>query len=110
MAQRIINGEQYEALLIRGDLDGGPVPVAFASGVTISGVTIGAEVEISNDSGNPIPIVQGLSVPEHDYIALAYSGSTLTGVTYKTGGESGTTVGNLALAYSGSTLISVTKS
>ena len=28
MAQRIINGEQYEALLIRGDLNGGPVPVA----------------------------------------------------------------------------------
>lgn len=110
MAQRVINGEQYEALLIRGDLNGGPVPVAFASGVTISGVTIGAEVEIANDSGNPIPIVQGLSVPEHDYIALAYSGSTLTGVTYKTGGESGTTVGTLALAYSGSTLTSVTKS
>lgn len=110
MAQRVINGEQYEALLIRGDLNGGPVPVAFASGVTISGVTIGAEVEIANDSGNPIPIVQGLSVPEHDYIALAYSGSTLTGVTYKAGGESGTTVGTLALAYSGSTLISVTKS
>ena len=110
MAQRIINGEQYEALLIRGDLNGGPVPVAFASGVTISGVTIGAEVEVTNDSGNPLPVVQGLSIPEHDYIALTYSGSTLTGVEYKTGGASGTTIGNLALAYSGSTLLSVTKS
>lgn len=86
------------------------MPVAFASGVTISGVTIGAEVEISNDSGNPIPIVQGLSVPEHDYISLAYSGSTLTSVVYKTGGSGGTTVGTLALAYSGTTLLSVTKS
>lgn len=56
MAQRIINNEQYEALLIRGGLDGGPVPVAFASGVTISGVSIGAEVEIANDSGNPVPV------------------------------------------------------
>lgn len=56
MAQRIFNNEQYEAVLIRGGLDGGPVPVSFASGVTISGVTIGAEVEIANDSGNPVPV------------------------------------------------------
>jgi hypothetical protein len=110
MAQRIIGGEQYETLLVRGDINGGPVPVAFASGVTISGVTIGAEVEITNDSGNPLPVVQGLSVPEHDYIELAYSGSTLIGVEYKAGGASGVTVGVLALAYSGSTLTSVTKS
>jgi len=41
---------------------------------------------------------------------LTYSGSTLTGVVYKTGGESGTTVGSLALTYSGSNLLSVTKS
>ena len=110
MAQRIIGGEQYEAFLIRGDINGGPVPVAFASGVTISGVTIGAEVEITNDSGNPLPVVQGLSIPEHDYIALTYSGDSLTGVEYKTGGSGGTTVGTLALAYSGAALISVAKS
>jgi len=110
MAQRIINGEQYEALLIRGDLNGGPVPVAFASGVTISGVTMSAEVEVMNDSGNPLPIVQGLSIPEDDYIALSYSGSTLTGVNYKTGGSGGTSVGSLTLAYSGATLLSVTRS
>jgi hypothetical protein len=110
MAQRIIAGEQYESFLIKGGIDGGPVPVVFASGITISGVTIGAEVEITNDSGNPLPVVQGLSIPEHDYIALAYSGSTLTGVVYKASGISGTTVGTLTLAYSGSTLLSVTKS
>jgi hypothetical protein len=110
MAQRIIAGEQYESFLIRGGIDGGPVPVVFASGITISGVTIGAEVEITNDSGNPLPVVQGLSIPEHDYIALSYSGSTLTGVVYKASGISGTTVGTLTLAYSGSTLLSVTKS
>jgi len=81
MAQRIVDGEQYEAVLVGGGLDGAGVP-----------------------------IVQGLSIPEHDYIALSYSGSNLTGVEYKTGGASGTTVGTLALAYSGSTLLSVTKS
>jgi len=56
MAQRIIGGEQYEGILIRGDINGGPVPVAFASGVTISGVTMSAEVEVTNDSGNPLPV------------------------------------------------------
>jgi hypothetical protein len=81
MAQRIVAGEQYESFLIRGGIDGGPVPV-----------------------------VQGLSVPAHDFIALAYSGTTLTGVTYKTGGGGGTTVATLALAYSGTTLLSVAKS
>ena len=110
MAQRIIGGEQYESVLVRGGIDGGPVPITFASGITISGVTLGAEVEIANDSGNPIPTVQGLSIPEHDYIALSYSGSTLTGVNYRTGGSGGTSVATLNLAYSGSTLISVTKS
>jgi hypothetical protein len=55
-------------------------------------------------------VVQGLSVPEHDFIALAYSGATVTGVTYKTGGSGGTTVATLALAYSGTTLLSVAKS
>lgn len=110
MSQRMINGEQHDAVLIRGDINGGPIPVAFASGVTISGVTLGAEVEISNQIGNPVPVIEGISIPPHDYIAMAYSGTTMTGVTYKTGGSGGTTVATLALAYSGTTLISVTKS
>jgi hypothetical protein len=109
MAQRLINGEQYESFLVRGDINGGPVPVSFASGVTISGITMNAEVEVTNDSGNPLPVIQGLSIPEHDYIALSYSGSTLTGVQYKASGVAGTTVASLTLAYSGSTLLSVTK-
>lgn len=107
MAQRVINGEQYEALLVRGDLNGGPVPVAFASGVTISGVTLGAEVEITNDSGSPLPVVQGLQVPAHDSIDLSYTGDNLTGVVYK---EGGSTVASLTLTYSGSTLVSIVKS
>jgi hypothetical protein len=73
--------------------------------VTASGV------EIKNDSGNPIPVVTGLEIPEHDYIALSYTGANLTGVVYKTGGSSGTTVATLTLAYDGSgNLTSVTKS
>lgn len=54
--------------------------------------------------------IAGLAIPAHDYIALSYTGTNLTGVTYKTGGSGGTTVGTLTLAYSGSQLTSVTKS
>lgn len=68
-------------------------------------------VEIKNDSGNPIPTIQGLEIPAHDYMALTYTGANLTGVVYKDGGSGGTTVATLTLAYDGSSnLTSVTKS
>jgi hypothetical protein len=58
--------------------------------------------------GNVVP---GLSIPEHDYVSLSYTGSNLTTVTYKNGGSGGTTVATLTLAYDGSSnLVSVTKS
>jgi hypothetical protein len=80
--------------------------------VQITGpVTVSNEVEVKNDSGNPIPTVEGLSIPEHDYIALSYTGDNLTGVVYKDGGSGGTTVATLTLAYDGNdNLTSVTKS
>ena len=86
---------------------GAPIPV------NIEGASLelnASGIEIKNDSGNPIPIVSGLEIPEHDYISLSYTGDNLTGVVYKTGGSSGTTVATLALVYSGSNLASVTKS
>lgn len=68
-------------------------------------------VKVSTVDGDPLAIINGLSIPEHDYISLSYTGSNLTGVVYKTGGSGGTTVGTLTLAYDGSdNLISVTKS
>ncbi|UOF79272.1 hypothetical protein [Caudoviricetes sp.] len=55
--------------------------------------------------------LNGLKIPNHDYISLSYTGSNLTGVVYKTGGSSGTTVATLTLAYDGSSnLTSVTRS
>jgi hypothetical protein len=82
--------------------------------VDIQGATLSldaAGIEIKNDSGNPIPVVTGLEIPEHDYIDLSYTGSNLTGVVYKTGGSGGTTVATLTLVYDGSdNLTSVTKS
>jgi hypothetical protein len=56
-------------------------------------------------------IVTGLSIPEHDYISLSYTGSNLTGVVYKLGGASGQTVATLALTYDGGdNLLTITKS
>lgn len=52
-----------------------------------------------------------LSIPKHDYVSCTYSGSNLTGVIYKSGGVSGTTVATLVLTYDGSNnLLTVTKS
>jgi hypothetical protein len=82
MAQRIVDGEQYEAFLVRGGLD-----------------------------GEPLPFVTGLEIPSHDHIALGYNNGDLTSVTYKVGGASGTTVGVLTLTYhSSGALATVTKS
>lgn len=55
--------------------------------------------------------VPGFSLPAYDYISCSYTGTNLTGVVYKTGGSSGTTVATLTLGYDGSNnLTSVTKS
>ena len=91
-----------------------PMPVDIGN-ATLSVTADG--VEIKNDEGNPVPVsgtvnvLTGLEIPDHDYIALSYTGSNLTGVVYKDGGASGTTVAILTLAYDGSdNLTSVTKS
>lgn len=61
--------------------------------------------------GGSVPVFEGLSIPAHDYIALTYTGSNLTGVTYKIGGSSGTTVATLVLTYDGNdNLLTVTRS
>jgi hypothetical protein len=66
---------------------------------------------VTGPDGNPIPTIDGLSIPAHDYISLSYTGANLTGVVYKDGGSGGTTVATLTLAYDGSSnLTSVTKS
>lgn len=68
------------------------------------------EYAIKQISGT-VDVVEGLSIPEHDYISLGYTGSNLTGVVYKINGSGGPTVATLTLDYDGSSnLISVTKS
>lgn len=57
------------------------------------------------------PTIPGLSIPEHDYVSLSYTGTNLATVVYKQGGVSGTTVATLTMAYDvNSNLTSVTKS
>ena len=68
-------------------------------------------IKVSNVDGDPLAVINGLSIPEHQNISLTYTGSNLTVVVYKTGGSGRTTVSTLTLAYDGSdNLISVTKS
>jgi hypothetical protein len=66
--------------------------------------------KVSTVSGKPLEIKEGFSIPSYYHISLTYSGTTLTGVVYKTGGSGGTTIATLALTYSGGNLTSVTKS
>lgn len=65
---------------------------------------------MAGDEDGRVLSLSGLAIPEHDYIALSYTGDDLTGVVYKTGGSGGTAVATLTLAYSGGKLVSVTKS
>jgi hypothetical protein len=68
-------------------------------------------MKVSTIDGDPLAVVTGLSIPEHDYTSLSYTGTNLTGVVYKTGGSGGTTVATLTLVYDGNdNIISVTKS
>lgn len=66
-------------------------------------------VEVDGGGNVPVSIQNSLVPEEYDYISLSYTGDNVTGVVYKTGGSSGTTVATLTLAYSGSNLTSVTK-
>lgn len=56
-----------------------------------------------------VRVLGGFLIPSYDYVSFSYTGSDITGVTYKTGGASGTTVATLALAYSGGNISSVTR-
>lgn len=71
-------------------------------------------VPMSDGTGTYAPAVmsfQPLSPGEYDYISCSYTGNDLTGVVYKLGGSTGTTVATLTLTYDGShNLLTVTRS
>jgi hypothetical protein len=108
----VINAEIDNEVEIKND-DGNPIPVSDAGGsLTVDGPLTDAELRATAvPVSGTVNVLTGLEIPEHDYIDLSYTGSNLTGVVYKTGGSSGTTVATLTLAYDGSdNLTSVTKS
>lgn len=64
--------------------------------------------EITHGRYSAENVIQGLDIPLHDKIELAYTGSQLTSVIYK---QSDETVATLAFTYNGSGLLStVTRS
>lgn len=70
----------------------------------------GEPVATRTISGQHYQLMGNGLVPEsYDYIALGYTGSDLTTVTYKTGGSGGTTVATLTMTYSGGVLQTVTR-
>ena len=107
--------------LTNAELRASPVPVDIGGSgsitITSGTVTVSNEVEVTNSSGNPIPVsgtlsskLAGWDIPIHDYRTFGYTSGNLTSVTYKTGGAGGTTVATLTLGYDGSgNLTSMTK-
>jgi len=89
--------------------------------VNTGDIEIGAvEIKNSTDDTRATVTSKGLAVFDettnslcpavYDYISLSYTGSNLTGVVFKTGGSTGTTVSTLTLGHDGSDqLTSVTK-
>lgn len=83
---------------------------AKTGATTITGpVTVSSEVEIKNDSGNPIPVKEGFSIPEFDRVNLTYDNDgKVTAVAYL---KNNANLASLALNYDGSgNLTSVVKS
>ena len=58
------------------DSDGNQVTSFVGSGVSVGVVTV------SNTVFNPVPVISGLNIPNHNQVSLAYSGSILVGVVY----------------------------
>ena len=76
-----------------------------------AGDIVQAEHENSLNAKRIVDVAANSLVPgSYDYIGLSYSGSNLTGASFKLGGSGGTAVSTLQLAYdTSSNLTSVTK-
>ncbi len=82
----------------------------MATTVSNSAASVNPDIPVATvvQNGNVYQeMVQGIVNQPHDEIVLSYTGTNLTGVTYKL---AGTTVATLTLGYSGSTLTSVLRS
>lgn len=80
-------------------------------------ITVGRVLDSSTDSVTVEPGAVPLEVKElnvlvpeeFDHLTLAYTGSDLTSVVYRTGGAGGSIVATLTLGYTGSDLTTVAR-
>ena len=93
--------EKWDGVLGVGDIEIGAVEIKDHDGSD--------RMAVDSSNSAQVAVKNKLVSEYHDYIALSYTGSNLTGVVYKSGGSGGTTVATLALAYTGAVLDSVTK-
>jgi hypothetical protein len=93
------------------DVEGTITPTGIENRLdTLTGIEATEAADIATIKAK-VSSLAGMEIPAHNYISCSYTGSNLTGVVYKTGGASGTTVATLTLGYDGSgNLTSVTKS
>lgn len=84
MAQKVLNTELYEEILVRPSPGSPPIPVDIGQNVS---VVMGAEVEVKNDIGNPVPTTPNItrgSGPidaNTQRITLATDGPTVAALT-----------------------------
>jgi hypothetical protein len=81
---------------------------------TGDGINLATEADrtITKPQGSG-PVVAGLEIPPHDYIAMSPATAPSTGtqtITYKSGGASGTTVATVTITYASGDVSSVARS
>ena len=94
-ALNIAGGRTFQVMQL-ADASGNVINPTSGSIVIDGDVNIGAEVEIGNDIGNPIPVIGGFALPPYDEFELNDPDSP-TEIVYSKGGE---VVATVTLIYS----------
>lgn len=94
-ALNVAGGRTFQVMQL-ADSEGNVINPASGNIVLEGDVTIGAEVEIGNDMGNPIPTVTGFALPPYDEFELD-DPDVPTEILYKKGGE---LIATVTLTYS----------
>ena len=95
-ALNIAGGRTFQVMQL-ADAEGNIINPASGNLVIEGDVTLGSEVEIKNDIGNPIPTIGGFSLPPYDEFEMD-DGVSPTEIVYK---KDGVTIATVALAYGG---------
>ena len=82
-ALNVAGGRTFQVMQL-ADAEGNVINPASGNIVLEGDVTIGAEVEIGNDIGNPIPTIGGFALPPYDEFVMNNDTSP-TEVVYKKG-------------------------